>query len=50
MPNCTVQTVELGKVGRRIVEASFDGGDLTSDAGVLLLRRACTRCAASGKT
>lgn len=43
MPNCTVETIELGKVGRRTIEASFDGGDLSSDAGVLLLRRADER-------
>ena len=38
MPNCTVEAIALGKVGRRTIEASFDGGDLGSDAGVLLLR------------
>lgn len=43
MPNCTVESIELGKVGRRIIEASFEGGDLSSDAGVLLLRRADER-------
>jgi hypothetical protein len=43
MPNCTVESIELGKVGRRVVAASFDGGDLSSDAGVLLLRRADER-------
>ena len=40
MPNCTVETIKLGKVGRRTIEASFDGGDISSDAGVLLLRQA----------
>ena len=29
----------LGRVGRRVVEAAFDGGDIASDGGVLLLRR-----------
>lgn len=43
MPNCTVESIELGKVGRRVIEASFDGGDISSDAGVLLLRRADER-------
>lgn len=33
MPNCTVESIALGKVGRRVIEASFDGGDLSSDAG-----------------
>ena len=37
MPNCTNEPIELGKVGRRVVEASFDGGDIVSDGGVLLL-------------
>lgn len=43
MPNCTVESIELGRVGRRVIKASFDGGDLSSDAGVLLLRRADER-------
>ena len=43
MPNCTVETIPLGKVGRRTIEASFDGGDISSDAGVLLLRQADER-------
>lgn len=47
MPHCSVDccsaSIELGKVGRRVIEASFDGGDISSDAGVLLLRRADER-------
>src|SRR4030095_7380065 len=43
MPNCTVEPIELGKVGRRTIEASFDGGGISSDAGVLLLRQADER-------
>lgn len=39
MPNCTVEPVELGRVGRRVIEAAFDGGDIVSDGGVLLLRQ-----------
>ena len=39
MPNCTVEPVDLGRVGRRVIEASFDGGDIVSDGGVLLLRQ-----------
>jgi hypothetical protein len=31
--------MELGRVGRRFVEANFEGGDIGSDGGVLLLRR-----------
>jgi len=39
MPKCTDGTVEFGRVGRRVVEAAFDGGDIVSDGGVLLLQR-----------
>lgn len=39
MPNCTNEPIELGKVGRRVIEAAFDGGDIVSDGGVLLLRQ-----------
>jgi hypothetical protein len=35
--------MELGRVGRRVVEANFEGGDLSSDGGLLLLRRADER-------
>ena len=41
MPNCTEETgtnqIEFGRLGRRIVEGRFDGGSMTSDAGVMLL-------------
>jgi len=39
MPKCTDATVEFGRLGRRVIEANFEGGDLSSDGGVLLLRR-----------
>jgi Transposase DDE domain group 1 len=39
MPKCTDERVEFGRVGRRVVEASFDGGDIVSDGGVLLLKK-----------
>ena len=39
MPKCTDETVEFGRVGRRVVQAAFDGGDIVSDCGVLLLKR-----------
>lgn len=38
MPNCTNEPIELG-VGGRAIEAAFDGGDIVSDGGVLLLRQ-----------
>ena len=42
-PNCTGQAeldlgvIEFGRLGRRVVEGRFDGGSMTSDAGVMLL-------------
>jgi hypothetical protein len=35
--------MQIGKVGRRVVEAAFDGGDIVSDGGVMLLRQADER-------
>jgi len=47
MPNCTeeIQTskIEFGRLGRRVIEGCFDGGSMTSDAGVLLLLGATDR-------
>lgn len=40
MANCTVQEELFGSVGRRRIEVGFDGGDITSDAGLLLIRKA----------
>ena len=41
MPNCAeeIQTskIEFGRLGRRVIEGGFDGGSMTSDAGVMLL-------------
>jgi len=39
MPKCTDATIEVGRFGRRVIEANFEGGDISSDGGVLLLRR-----------
>ena len=39
MPKCTEAPIEFGRVGRRVVEASFDGGDIVSDGGSVLLRQ-----------
>jgi hypothetical protein len=39
MPKCTDAKVLLGRVGRRQIEAAFDGGDIVSDGGVVLLRQ-----------
>ena len=41
MPNCTeeigINKIEFSRLGRRVVEGRFDGGSMTSDAGVMLL-------------
>jgi hypothetical protein len=39
MPKCTDATIELGRLGRRVIEANFEGGDISTDGGVLLLSR-----------
>ena len=40
-PNCIeaadVGVIDFGRLGRRVVEGRFDGGSMTSDAGVLML-------------
>ena len=35
MPKCTDGTMELRRLGRRVVEANFEGGDISSDGGLL---------------
>jgi len=37
---CYQKTFQFPRINRRVVEASFTGGDITSDGGVLLLRQA----------
>jgi hypothetical protein len=39
MPNCTKNEVSLGRLGRREISANFDGGDISTEGGVLLLRQ-----------
>lgn len=39
MPKCTDGIVGFGRFGRREVQAAFDGGDIVSDGGVMLLRQ-----------
>ena len=39
MPKCTEGQDLFGAVGRRRIEVGFDGGEVTSDAGLLLLRQ-----------
>jgi hypothetical protein len=40
MPNCTEERDLFGVLGRRRIEVGFDGGEVSSDAGLLLLRQA----------
>lgn len=39
MPDCTSKQLGFESFGRRRVEASFGGGDVSSDGGLLLLRK-----------
>ncbi len=43
MTKCTRQPFESPACKRRVVEANFQGGDISSDGGVLLLRQADRR-------
>ena len=38
--NCTQESFSFPPFKRRVVEARFDGGDITSNGGVLLLKQA----------
>ena len=40
MTHCSTETPSLASLGSRKLEADFAGGQLTSDAGALLLREA----------
>ena len=39
MPNCTAEQMPFGRVGRQVIEANFEGGALSSNGGLLLLRQ-----------
>ncbi|MGE4370837.1 MAG: transposase [Burkholderiaceae bacterium] len=39
MPNRTTEELNFGRLGRRHLQANFDGGDLSSDGGLMLLRQ-----------
>jgi hypothetical protein len=39
MPNCTQEEMLFGRLGRRVIEANFEGGALSSDGGLMLLRQ-----------
>ena len=40
MPNCAAnpntESIKLGRLGRRVIEGRFDGGNMTSDGGDML--------------
>ena len=37
MPNCTRDEIRFGRLGRRQIIANFDGGDISSEGGLMLL-------------
>ena len=39
MPKCTANEMGFGRLGRRSIEANFEGGALSSDGGLMLLRQ-----------
>ena len=39
MPKCTADELGFGRQGRRRIEANFDGGAISSDGGLMLLRQ-----------
>lgn len=39
MPKCTTERMEFGRIGRRIIQADFTGGDISTDGGLMLLRQ-----------
>jgi hypothetical protein len=43
MPNCNSEELAFPSFDRRKIEANFDGGDVSSDGGVMLLREADRR-------
>jgi hypothetical protein len=39
MPNWTADEMTFGRRGRRVIEAHFQGGAISSDGGLMLLRQ-----------
>lgn len=39
MPKCTATELEFRRRGRRLIEANFEGGAISSDGGLMLLRQ-----------
>jgi hypothetical protein len=47
MPKCTADQMEFGRIGRQIIEGNFEGGALSSDGGLMLLRQVDQRISLS---
>ena len=43
MTKCTTKTIEITRCKGRKIQANFNGGEITSDAGALLVRQADNR-------
>ena len=39
MSKCTADQMSFGRLGRKVIEANFEGGALSSDGGLMLLRQ-----------
>lgn len=39
MPKCTADQMNFGRIGRREIEVNFEGGALSSDGGLMLVRQ-----------
>lgn len=39
MPKCAANELRSGHLGRRVIEANFNGGALSSNGGVMLVRQ-----------
>jgi len=47
MPNRTAEELDFGRLGRRHLQANFQGGGLNSDSGLMLLRQMDARAGLS---
>ncbi len=39
MPKCTADELDFGRLGRRVIKANFEGGALSADGGLMLVRQ-----------
>lgn len=49
MPDCTAEKFRFAPLGRRVIEAAFEGGEISSDGGLLLLRELDRRLGLIGR-